>query len=322
MKRSVSALGVLGLVYVLALPGANAAELWKPDLSTGKLVGPMVDGKEAAIYTQLGSTATLAADDTTRNNPGIKPFVVITDKDTDVIHDNTCACNKAAGWLDSGQGDGVACCDLDEDPATRTAIGLLLTGNPAWADVAVQATMNSLNQQTGVMSLVLRATPKTKPEDPDSFYEFRYSTDNAVLQLQSEVRDGIPPIADTSANPDGTEWGVNVRILKVVNGKWSMLAQQNAAGSPVYIPRVYRAGIDHDVNKDPADDGNGADALTGGVFRFVAKGNLLQAFVGLPGQPLQKVLEVSDSELKAGLVGFATYEYRALYKDILVEDAP
>jgi hypothetical protein len=318
MKRSVVALGILGLVYVLALPCASAAELWKPDLSKGVLEPPT----GSTLYTQLVSTATMGADDTTKNNPGIKPFVVLTDKDGETLHDNTCACNKAAGWLDSGQGDGVACCDIDEDPATRTAIGLLLTGNPAWADVAVQATMNSLNQQTGAMSLVLRAAPKTKVEDPNTFYELRYSTDNAIAQLQSEIRDGIPAIADTSANPDGTEHGVNLRIMKVVNGKWSLLAQQNAAGSPVYIPRVYRAGIDHDVNKDPADDGNGTDALVGGVFRFVAKGDLLQAFVGLPGQPLQKVMEVRDTELKAGLVGFATFEYRGLYKDILVEDAP
>jgi len=322
MKRSVLTLGVLGLVYSVLLPGASAAVLWKPDLSTGKLVGPMVGGKEAPIYTQMTSSATLNADDTTRNNPGIKPFVVITDKDTDNIFDNPCACNKAVGWLDGGQGDGIACCDLDEDPATRTAMGLLLTGDPAWADVAIQATMVSLNQQTGTMSLVLRAAPKTKPEDPDTHYQLRYTTDNNVAQLQSEIRDGIPQIADTSANPDGTEHGVNLRIMKVVNGKWSLLAQQNAAGSPVYIPRLYRAGIDHDVNRSPDDDGNGPDALVGGVFRFVAKGDLLQAFVGLPGQPLQKVLEVRDSELKAGLVGFAQYEYRPLYKDILVEDAP
>jgi hypothetical protein len=311
-------LGILGLFYVLALPAASAAELWKPDLSTGKLDPPA----GSTIYTQMISAATLNADDTTSNTPGIKPFVVLTDKDADNIHDNTCACNKAAGWLDSGQGDGIACCDLDEDPATRTAIGLLLTGNPAWADVAIQATMTSLNQQTGTMSLVLRAAPKTKVEDPDTWYEFRYTTDNNVAQLQSEIRDGIPPISDSSANPDGTEHGVNVRIMKVVNGKWTLLAEQNAANSPVYIPRVYRAGIDHDVNKDPDDDGNGTDALVGGVFRFVAKGNLLQGFVGLPGQELRKVLEVTDGELTAGLVGFATYEYRALYKDILVEDAP
>jgi hypothetical protein len=238
------------------------------------------------------------------------------------MHDNTCACDKAVGWLDSGQGDGIACCDLDEDPATRTARGLLLTGNPQWADVAIQATMNSLNQQTGVMSLVLRAAPKTKVEDPDTFYELRYSADNNVAQLAAEIRDGIPPISDSSANPDGTEHGVNLRIFKVVNGKYTLLGEQNAAGSPAYIPRVYRAGIDHDANKAPDDDGNGTDALTGGVFRFVAKGDLLQAFAGLPGQPLQKVFEVRDAELKSGLVGFATHEFRALYKDILVEDAP
>lgn len=315
MKRFVMG---LGLVFAVAMPGANAAELWKPDLSKGTLEPPA----GSTIYTQGITTASLGADDTTKNNPGIKPFVVITAQNFEAMHDNTCACNKAVGWLDAGQGDGIACCDLDEDPATRTAISLLLTGNPQWADVAIQATMASLNQQTGTMSLILRAAPKTKVEDPNTFYELRYSTDNAVAQLASEIRDGIPTFSDSSANPDGTEHGVNLRILKVVNGKYTLLAEQNAAGSPVYIPRVYRAGIDHDVNKDPADDGNGADALTGGVFRFVAKGDLLQAFVGLPGQPLQKVMEVRDAELKSGLVGFAGYEYRPLIKDILVEDAP
>jgi hypothetical protein len=201
-------------------------------------------------------------------------------------------------------------------------VSLLLTGDPAWADVAIQARMVSLNQQTGMMALVLRAGPKTKPSDPDSHYEFRYTSDNTAAVLQAEARDGIPQISDSSANPDGTEHGVNVRILKVVNGKWTLLAEQNAANSPVYIPRVYRAGIDHDVNKNADDDGNGADALVGGVFRFVAKGDLLEGFVGLPGQPLQKVLSVRDPDLKAGLVGLAQYEYRPLFKEILAEDAP
>jgi hypothetical protein len=171
-------------------------------------------------------------------------------------------------------------------------------------------------------ALVLRARPKTKVTDPDSWYEFRYTSGNSAV-LQAEERDGIPVPSDASKDPvTGEEHGVNLRIMKVVNGKWTMLAEQNAATSPVYIPRIYRTGADHDVNKDPDDDGNGPDALVGGYFRFVAKGDLLEGFVSMDGKTFQKVLSARDSELKAGLVGFSQYDYRALYRDILVEDAP
>ena len=37
VKRSVMALGILGLVCAMAAPAANAAVLWQPDLSKGKL---------------------------------------------------------------------------------------------------------------------------------------------------------------------------------------------------------------------------------------------------------------------------------------------
>lgn len=302
MKRVSVALGMLGLFWAVALPAASAGVLWQPDLSKCKLEG--VGG----LYIQAINGQTLA--DPTSTEIGIAPFVINCDPNS-----------KAYLWLDGGNGDGTTCCDLAEDESERTAIGLLLTGDPAWADVAIQARIVSLDQQTGMAALVLRARPKTKVTDPDSWYEFRYTTGNSAV-LQAEDRDGISPPSDTSTNPSGEEHGVNLRIMKVVNGKWTMLAEQNAASSPVYIPRVYRTGIDHDVNKDPDDDGNGPDALVGGYFRFVAKGDLLEGFVSMDGKTFQKVLSVRDSELKSGLVGFSQYDYRALYRDILVEDAP
>src|SRR5262249_9752445 len=138
VKRSVVALGLLGLVYALAAPAAHAAgtTLWQPDLSTGKLVGPMVGGKEAAIFTPATNDATKGADDATKNNPGIKPFVVITDQTTaDDIFDNSCSCTKSKGWLDNGDSDGTTTHDLSTDPTDKTYVSELLTGDPTWADV-------------------------------------------------------------------------------------------------------------------------------------------------------------------------------------------
>src|SRR5215212_79847 len=109
MKRSVGVLGLLGLVYAVALPGASAAVLWQPDLSTGKLDPPA----GSTLYIQGVNAATKGADDTTKDNPGIKPFVVITDKiDAASIFDNTCACDKAKGWLDNGDSDTTSTLDL------------------------------------------------------------------------------------------------------------------------------------------------------------------------------------------------------------------
>src|SRR5213083_472800 len=39
MKRTVGVLGLLGLVWAVALPAAHAATLWQPDLSKDKLEG-------------------------------------------------------------------------------------------------------------------------------------------------------------------------------------------------------------------------------------------------------------------------------------------
>lgn len=317
MKRSVVALGILGLVYGVAAYAAVPKVLWQPDLSTGKLDPPA----GSTIYTQGVNEQTLLADDTTKDYPGIKPYVVITDKNLENVFENPCACPKVIGWLDGGDADGVTGNDLSDDPATKTYPSTLLTGDPTWADVAIQARLVSLNQQTGTAGLVLRAAPKTKPEDPDSYYEFRYDVDGGEV-LAAEERDGIGPCTDTTEDPNGDPSPTCLRLMKVVNGKYTMLAEQGAASSPVYIPRLARAGVDHDVNKDPEDDGNGEDALTGAYLRFEAKGNLLTGYVSMDGTKFDKVLQVTDDSLKAGLVGLTQYNWRPLWKDIRVEEAP
>lgn len=280
MRRSVVVLGILGLVSAVGLPAAHAAVLLRDDFSTAPFKG--VNG----VYIQGRNSATIA-------DATAPLFVVDTNKD-----------DPQFGWLDGGNGDGTTGSDLADNEDDRTYIGLLLTGDPKWADVAIQARMCSLDQNTGMMALVLRAAPKTKPSDPDSHYEFRYTTGNSAV-LSAEDRDGISP---PTGNP-------NVRIMKVVNGKWKLLAEaDNDTQSKVHIPEVNSSGADH-------DDGSGK--LTGAVFRFVAKGNLLQGFIqSKDGKTFEKILEVTDGDLKAGLVGFAEYDYHALFDDLLVEDAP
>jgi hypothetical protein len=116
---------------------------------------------------------------------------------------------------------------------------------------------------------------------------------------------------------------ISLRIMKIVNGKWTMLKEVLASKSTVHIPRINSLGVDHDANKAGDDDGKQpTDTLTGGYFRFVAKGDLLQGFVSLDGKTWDKAIEANDSELKAGLVGFMHYDYRPIFKEILVEDAP
>jgi hypothetical protein len=280
MKRWDVALAMLGLVCAVTVPAANAAVLYQDDFSSGKVKG--VNG----VYIQ-GKNPQTDADATA------PLFTVDTNKD-----------DAQFGWLDGGDGNGTTGSDLD--PNDPTYEGLLLTGDPKWADVAIQSRMCSLDQNTGMMALVLRAAPKTKPSDPDSHYEFRYTTGNSPV-LSAEDRDGI-------SAPDGNP---NVRLVKVVNGKWKMLAEtDNDRQKQFVIPAVNAAGDKHDSN------GDGTGALTGAIFRFVAKGNLLQGFTSLDGKKFDKVLEATDGDLKAGLVGYAEYDYRALYKELLVEDAP
>jgi hypothetical protein len=304
MKRTVGALGLLGLVWAVSLPAANAAVLYQDDFSSGKVKG--VNG----VYIQAKGDVAKAD---TSINPATLHFVVVTD--------NTL---RDFGWLDGGDSVGIA-----ESPGDDTNTGddgsapvMLLTGDPKWADVAIQSRIDSLDQNTGAVSLVLRATPKTKLTDPDSRYELRYQSDVGTL-LASEIRDGIPANdQDTNTDQDGsTTRPISMRLMKVVNGKWTMLAEAQAAKSTVHIPRINNLGVDHDTNKS-VDGDAGDEALTGGYFRLVAKGDLLQGFVSLDGKNFEKVLEAHDSELKAGLVGFMHYDYHPIFKELLVEDAP
>jgi len=322
VKRSVVALGILGLVYAVAAPAAHAAAtvLWQPDLSTGKLDPPA----GSTIYTQGVNDATKGADATTKNNPGIKPFVVLTEKDVDNVFDNnnSCSCNKGKGWLDNGDSDGTTTHDLATDPTEKTYQTLLLTGDPTWADVSMQCKMVIYNQNTGAWSIVLRAAPKTKPDDPDSWYQLEYNSGNGNV-LDAMARDGIPVPDDQSLQRDDSSTaGIVMRIEKVVKGKWTMLAEVKRESSTVYIPAVNRLGKDHDVSTDPNNDGNGADALGGYYFKFVAKGNQLTGYVSKDGQKWDQAIQATDNDLKAGQVGFAHYDYRPLTKEILVQTAP
>ena len=77
------------------------------------------------------------------------------------------------------------------------------------------------------------------------------------------------------------------------------------------------AGVDH----DPSGGGDN-DNATGATFRFVVKGNVLQAFAALPGKPFIKYLEATDSDLTAGKVGITHTDYDPIFDDLLVEPAP
>jgi hypothetical protein len=287
----------------------------------------MVGGKEAAIYTQAVNPQTTGADDTSKDYPGIKPFVVVTKANFANEINNDCNCNKAVGWLDGGDTDGVAenddqrAAEFDPDPNARLYVSELLTGDPNWADVSIQSKMDVLNQNGGTAGFVLRAAPKTKKEDPDSFYVFQYtSSDEGVSGAQD--RDGIKPCMGKVKDRDGGDRTVCMRILKVVKGKWTLLAEQDGASSKVHIPGINSTGVDHDVSTDTSNDGHQDDALTGYYFRFTAKGNMLTGEVSKDAQKWDQVLQATDGDLTAGQVGFFHYGYHPLFKDILVQTVP
>ena len=54
-------------------------------------------------------------------------------------------------------------------------------------------------------------------------------------------------VTETVANRDGSDEIVCMRVMKIVKGKWTMLADQDASSSKVYIPRLNHLGVDHDV---------------------------------------------------------------------------
>src|SRR5712692_7596669 len=99
MKRTVVALGILGLVSAVVLPAVSAAVLYQDDFSSGKVKG--VNG----VYIQGSNSATKG--DPTSTDVGVAPFVVDTNKD-----------DAQFGWLDGGNGDGTTGSDLDaSDPS-------------------------------------------------------------------------------------------------------------------------------------------------------------------------------------------------------------
>jgi hypothetical protein len=267
MKRTVVVLGILGLVYAVALPGASAQmTLLKEDFNSGTFKG--VNG----VYMQ-------GRGDAIRSDASILPFMVRDGVLTSSAPDSTTG------------SDGVS---PDNDPPGIRY--LLLTGDPAWADVSIQAKIKIDSQNTGGVALVLRAAPKTKPEDPDTWYEFRYTTGNSPAPADEETTSSIPAPA---TNP-------NLRIMKVVKGKWTILAENDAAQEAT-IPAINAAGDDNE---------------TGAIFRFTAKGDLLQGFVSKDGATFTKFLEAHDGELKAGLIGLSHYDYNPIFDDLLVETVP
>jgi hypothetical protein len=291
MKRTSVVLGIMGLVWAMALPAASAAVLLQENFDDGKFEG--VGG----IYKQglgpnLGPELAVPEPFLIRQFSVVDDFATLEELGTPIT----------SGVLDWGHGDGIA---AEADPTLAHRI-LLLTGDPTWKDVAIQSRVFSLDQVTGIIGLVLRAAPKTKVEDPDTWYEFRYTTDNSVTTLQEQDSGVNAPEGEA-----GEPYGTNLRILKVVNGKWTILKEMNAPDGSADIPAVYNNGANH-----PNSGGQGM------IMRFVAKGSLLQGFVGLPGQELKLALEANDPELTQGRVGFHTYEYRPISDDLLIEDAP
>jgi hypothetical protein len=267
MKRSVVALGILGLVCAVALPAASAKELLKEDFSTDKLL------KDEKTYVQGRGLGI-------RGDASLPPFMVRDGVLTSSAEGSTTGSDEVS----------------TDDPDLPGVRYLLLTGDPSWADVSIQSKIMVDSQGTGSVGLVLRAAPKTKPEDPDSWYELRYTT-------------GLPPVlpAEESSGIEQNQDPPSLRIMKVVNGKWTMLAETDASKEPS-IPNISTSG----------------DELVGQfvTFRFVAKGNLLQGFISIDGVKFDKFLEATDDELKAGLVGLAHYDYNPIFDDLLVEDAP
>jgi hypothetical protein len=292
MKRTVGALGLLGLVCAVALPAANAAVLLKDDFSTDALL------KAKTTFIQgFGGLQ--------RNNDATTPVFYVADGHLSSINPDGLGMSSDGTGADENV-------DVMDPPSVPY---VLLTGDPKWADVAVQIDMYSFDQSTGTFSVIMRATPKTKPTDPDSWYAFSYVTNGGTPGDVTGTNEGLTPdqvasgILPLTATP-------TLRIMKVVKNKWTLLAETDFNKSKAHIPEVTATGYDHDT----AHDGSGDP--TGATFRFVAKGNVLQAFTALPGKPFDKMLEVTDGDLTAGLVGLAHCDYDPIFDNLLVEDAP
>jgi hypothetical protein len=281
MKRSVVALGILGLVYAVALPGASAqTTLLKDDFSTDALL----KSKDTSVQ---GFGATILADSTA------VPFYVrngiLTSSPTD---DGT----------PGSDGTGAAHASDDPPPVQY----LLLTGDPTWTDVSFEVKARSNGQNTGAFGLIVRAAPKTKPSDPNTWYQFNYTTANSEVGDTTATDETLTPNEEASGIP-ATSVVPDLRIMKVVNNKYTILAETDHNKSPIRIPQVNAVGDDNEK---------------GAIFRFVAKGNVLEAYISLDGVKFEKYLSATDNEIKAGKVGLTHVEYNPEFDDLLVTTAP
>jgi hypothetical protein len=294
MKRILVALGLLGLVYAAALPGASAQTvLFEDKFDTDAIL-------KASTTFQQGFGNAMAGDDT------IVPWYV------------------QGGKLLSSPPDTVTSSDgtgqnhVDEDD--RYTQYILLFGDKAWADVAFQTKVNVEGANTGQFGMILRATPKTKPSDPDTRYEFTYTT-NGTDPGTVDPLDETLNMAQAKSGIAAPSVVPALRIYKVVNNVYKLLAETDHAKSPIHIPAINQNGVDHDdeVDGDPST-GN----PTGAHFRFVAKGNVLSVFASLDGTKFEKYLEVTDTDnpLTAGLAGFTHCEYPPLFDYALITTAP
>jgi hypothetical protein len=289
MKRSVVALGILGLVCAVALPGASAQTvLFQENFDTDAFL------KANTTYIQ-GVGSAILSDDTVH---------------TFYVRDGKLTSNPEGTTSGS---DGTGANHVDDDPAPVPY--QILFGDKSWADVSIQAKVYSDGQNTGSFALILRAAPKTKPSDPDTWYEFQYTTANSVTG-ETDPTDECLQIDEKKSGIEAPGVVPNLRILKAVKNKYTLLAETDFKKSSVHIPEVNQVGFDHDT----AHDGSGTP--TGAIFRFVAKGNVLQAFASVDGTTFNKYLEVTDNELTAGVVGLTHEEYAPVFDDLLVTTAP
>jgi hypothetical protein len=290
MKRSVFALGILGLLCAVTISGASAqTTLFEEHFDTDAFL------KASTTYIQgVGSSI--------RDDATLVPFYVRGGKLTS---------NPTDG--DGLASDGTGANNIDADPPPVPF--QILFGDKSWADVAIQARVYSDGGNTGSFALILRAAPKTKPEDPDTWYQFQYSTVSGGPGDVSPT-DECLQIDEKNSGIEAPGASPNLRILKAVNNKYTLLAETDFNKSTAHIPEINTLGYDHDTNHD------GTGTPTGAVFRFVAKGNVLQAFCSLDGVTFTKYLEVTDDELKAGVVGLSHCEYPPVFDDLLVTTAP
>ena len=290
MNRSFVALGILGLVYALVLPGASAqTTLFEEHFDTDAFL------KAPTTYIQ-GLSSQMIADDT------LLPFYV---------RDGKLTSNPVDG--DGDGSDGTGANNINADPPGVPF--QILFGDKSWADVSIQAKVYSDGGNTGSFGLILRAAPKTKPADPDTWYQFQYTTIGGGPGDVSPT-DECLQIDEKNSGIEAPSVSPNLRILKAVKNKYTLLAETDFNKSTVHIPEINTVGYDHDTNHD------GTGTPTGAVFRFVAKGNVLQAFCSLDGVTSNKYLEVTDNELTAGVVGLSHCEYPPVFDDLLVTTAP